>query len=677
MADIAPAQVSKSVGHRERRRKLRKSAEDLCLVTVEMGTAGFGLMLDVSEGGLGVQVMNRVEPGTDVEIAFKVPELTSRIEGTGVVTWCDGDGRLGIRFKQLKDNTNQLRQWVDSLPEAAVHEPIQFPPSPNATAISEQVRAIKSQIAASHLDVNLVLQFLVERVVELTHSNGGAIALGEGVEMVCRASSGLAPDVGVSIGTTSALTSECIRTGKIVRCDDTETDSRVDREICRELNLRSSLILPILFEAKVKGVLEVFSPLPKAFNENHLALLQQLAEFTAQIVYGPMPASAAQLESSAKAKAKPEHTALSALLTATTKAAEVPIPKPAETASVAKPAPQLVPSPPKPVEKSEKPSASATPATTSGAAAKPALVPEPVSAKPQAPAKEPVTAKAPAKEQEPAAKASKESVAAKEAVKELIPEVHFAADVVSEPASDEAGSESTDSHRALYIAAAVLLILVAAGWFYLTQRQPSSQPVAVTAPATQQPAQTLPATTATTSAPATTQPTAPAKPTQPGLVAADTVHTPNAAIVKADQSAPLVISSANQPRPRNDAPAAVAPSIAISSTPNLGSIALPGATARPELEKTQGAVSGGSLLKRVEPSYPLFARQQRIQGDVVVSARITKDGTLDRLKRLKGNPVFEPAAFAALKQWRYDPYKLNGQAQDVDTTITLQFKLKQ
>src|SRR3954465_900067 len=251
MAETAPAQLNKSAGHRERRRKSRKSAGDLCLVTVEMEPAGFGLMLDVSEGGLGVQVMNQVEPGTNVQIAFKVPELAARIEGSGVVSWYDGDGRVGIRFQQIEENcAKELKRWIDSLPESSISEPVPAPPKRTEPDLREQVRAIQAQIATSELDVDLVLQFLVERVVELTHSNGGAIALGEGDNMLCRASTGLAPDVGVKIGSGSALTSECLRTGKIVRCDDTETDVRVDREICRELNLRSSLILPVLFAGK-------------------------------------------------------------------------------------------------------------------------------------------------------------------------------------------------------------------------------------------------------------------------------------------------------------------------------------------------------------------------------------------------------------------------------------------
>src|SRR3954451_16516880 len=152
MAETAPAQSLKSAGSRERRRKSRKSAEDLCLVTVEMEPAGFGLMLDVSETGLGVQVMNRIEPGTDVQIAFKVPELGSRVEGSGVITWCDGDGRVGIRFKELKkDSGKELGQWIDSLPDSTVHEPLAtVAPRRTQPVLREQVRAIQAQIAASH-----------------------------------------------------------------------------------------------------------------------------------------------------------------------------------------------------------------------------------------------------------------------------------------------------------------------------------------------------------------------------------------------------------------------------------------------------------------------------------------------------------------------------------------------
>jgi TonB family protein len=647
MAETAPAQALKSVGHREQRRKSRKSAEDLCLVTVEMEPAGFGLMLDVSESGVGVQVMNRIEPGTDVQIAFKVPELAARIEGSGVITWCDGDGRVGIRFQQLKGQSgDHLKQWVDSLPESTIHEPLEVAPRRTQPVLREQVRAIQAQIAASQLDVDLVLQFLVERVVELTHSNGGAIALGEGEEMICRASTGLAPDLGVKIGSGSALTSECLRTGKILRCDDTETDPRVDREICRELNLRSSLILPILVEAQVRGVLEIFSPLPNAFGQQHLALLQQLAVFTSQIVYGPLPASAAEIELSAKSHARPEHTALSALLTATTKAAEIG------------PSPTKAPSPP--------------PSITA-----PVVPPKQVS--PAAPV---VRKPAP-----PIAAAATQPARAK--TKEIAPQV--TATAIQPPAgldrpsaselSLETDEESSRSRIALYIGlVALLLVLLGLGWWYKSKSAKPVQPPIASSPATPQPATTYPVPTSTPlvkSQPSQAKPLQQqAKPLQQQVVAADTVRSPDAAIVNADPSTPLVIAARNRPLPKSDTSTMEVPSVNITSGANLAGINLPGATSRPEL-RAQGVVTGGQLLRRVEPNYPPFAKQQRIQGDVVLSARVTKDGTVEHIQKTSGSPVLEPAAVAAVRQWKYDPYKLNGQAQDVDIVITVQFRLKQ
>ena len=661
MAETAPAQALKSIGHRERRRKSRKSAEDLCLVTVEMEPAGFGLMLDVSEGGLGVQVMNRIEPDTTVQVAFKIPELSSRIEGSGTITWSDGDGRIGIRFQELKgEGGSVLKQWIDSLPESRVHEPLAVLPRHTQPALMEQVRAIQSQIAASSLNLDLVLQFLVERVVEMTHSNGGAIALGQNDEMFCRASTGLAPDVGARIGSGSALTSECLSTAKIVRCDDTEIDARVDREICRELNLRSSLILPILFEGRVRGVLEVFSPVANAFNDQHLALLQQLAEFTSQIVYGSKPPGIGETESPAKAQPKSEHTALSALLTATTKISEAAPQNsaPSKTASVA-------PVAPSPAVRKQAPPAipvTVTPArqqtsSSSAAAAQPARI---------------------------SGRIKKATINEVPALA-VPPSKRMGAAAVAQSLLDKDEETSSSPARiAVYAGIATFLLIVAAlGWWYMSR---STKPVQQAAAATTSTSAVQPATPpapgpapsadpAATNAAATAQPAQP-KPSKPPMVAPDTVRSPRAAIVEADPSAPLIIAGGNKPLPKRDTPVAEVPSVNIASDTSLAGINLPGATARPEL-RSQGAITGGQLIRRVEPIYPAFAKQQRIQGDIVLSARVNKDGTVDHIKRTSGSPVLEPAAVTALRQWKYDPYKLNGQAQEVDISVTIQFRLKQ
>ncbi len=81
------------------------------------------------------------------------------------------------------------------------------------------------------------------------------------------------------------------------------------------------------------------------------------------------------------------------------------------------------------------------------------------------------------------------------------------------------------------------------------------------------------------------------------------------------------------------------------------------------------------LLQKVDPTYPPSARQQGIQGPVQLQANIGKDGTTSNIKVLSGKPILATAAVAAVQQWKYQPYKVNGQPTEVQTQITVDFKL--
>jgi periplasmic protein TonB len=87
-------------------------------------------------------------------------------------------------------------------------------------------------------------------------------------------------------------------------------------------------------------------------------------------------------------------------------------------------------------------------------------------------------------------------------------------------------------------------------------------------------------------------------------------------------------------------------------------------------------VTKGLLTNRVEPTYPPVAREARIHGEVVLTAIIDKDGNIENLQLVSGHPMLAPAAINAVKQWRYKPYLLNGQAVEVETTITVNFELR-
>jgi TonB family protein len=97
--------------------------------------------------------------------------------------------------------------------------------------------------------------------------------------------------------------------------------------------------------------------------------------------------------------------------------------------------------------------------------------------------------------------------------------------------------------------------------------------------------------------------------------------------------------------------------------------------APPQVVNISQGVSQGLLLKRVQPNYPAQAVSLRIEGPVNLQATIAKDGTIKGVKVLGGHPLLARAAADAVRQWRYKPYMLNGQPFEVQTEITVNFKL--
>ena len=83
----------------------------------------------------------------------------------------------------------------------------------------------------------------------------------------------------------------------------------------------------------------------------------------------------------------------------------------------------------------------------------------------------------------------------------------------------------------------------------------------------------------------------------------------------------------------------------------------------------------GNLILRVQPLYPPLAKQARIQGQVVLRAVISRAGAMENLQVLSGHPMLVQSAIDAVKQWRYRPYSLNGEAMEVETQVTVNFVL--
>ena len=95
----------------------------------------------------------------------------------------------------------------------------------------------------------------------------------------------------------------------------------------------------------------------------------------------------------------------------------------------------------------------------------------------------------------------------------------------------------------------------------------------------------------------------------------------------------------------------------------------------PKRIRVPARVAEANLVHDVAPKYPPEAGRARIEGTVVLLAVIGKDGSVEDVRVESGLPVLAQAAIDAVKQWRYQPYLLNGEPVEIDSQITINFTL--
>ncbi len=94
------------------------------------------------------------------------------------------------------------------------------------------------------------------------------------------------------------------------------------------------------------------------------------------------------------------------------------------------------------------------------------------------------------------------------------------------------------------------------------------------------------------------------------------------------------------------------------------------------LHRSEG-VMAAALIYKVQPQYSAIARTMRLTGTVYLRAIILTDGTVRQLEAISGNPILANLALQAVRQWRYQPTRLNGEPVEVETFITVNFILDQ
>ena len=142
-----------------------------------------------------------------------------------------------------------------------------------------EIIRMQMEVARSGFDLGGVMSFVSEGLLSLTGANGACVELVEGEEIVVRAGTGvMAAQLGSRSRRRGTLPGRCVELGTVLRCDDSDIDSRVDREACRRLGLRSLLVAPLKHQGRTIGVVKVTAPTVAAFGSGDAHIVELMSE---------------------------------------------------------------------------------------------------------------------------------------------------------------------------------------------------------------------------------------------------------------------------------------------------------------------------------------------------------------------------------------------------------------
>ena len=239
------------------------------LISRDRGFRTFGIILNISRGGMAVQTFRPLAAGhiTEIRHCFSKSPIYS---GAGQVVWKKEGGLAGLRF---------LNGRLKNLPE--LRESGQFDGSPRSEASDLPLVACRNTSNPNAFES--ALHLLARSAMALTDAAGVAIVLGNSNAMQCRASAGVAPEVGTQLDPDSGLSGHSLRTKSVILCQDAWADPRVNVAAARQMDTRSILIVPITMAGIVVGLIEAFSPATNHFDEQHVQRLEPLVTVLASV----------------------------------------------------------------------------------------------------------------------------------------------------------------------------------------------------------------------------------------------------------------------------------------------------------------------------------------------------------------------------------------------------------
>ncbi len=517
---------------------------------------------------------------------------------------------------------------------------------------------------------------VVQRAVSMTHAAGAAIALVDGEEVLTAASAGSSVPPPGTRSRISGFTGLAIQKRETLVCDDTQTDTRVDASVCGALDIRSMAVTPVKVRGVVEGALAVFFNAPRAITRTHVAMIRTLADVAAALLeregphhrepvplVSPKPAPAAPIEIQTAPAPVPmqEATKPGPAASAADVLKDITDDEIAETLAQLHAVQESVPPKNPPIKPS---------VAEPKAGLKTSALIEPVAQVKVAPKPKPDKAEVLPAAVDPIGDAAVHAIVPTQPE----PQTHVYSEPHPAASSDVPLFHATVPEqrspwmkRAVPIAGIAAIVIAVAGFVYrgaggkatVAAATPQAASEAVTPPA--------PVTVASTD---TTPPTPP-QPAPEARTKPMPVQTAVSEPAPERRAAPMVLPPSTSAMQREESVEAPALSGAVTSA----SVALPAPKVGVPAAPRPAIFVAAKVARQTPPVYPQMALTRRIEGQVMVRARVSKDGTVAQVQALTGHSLLREAAAHAVKSWRYAPATQDGTPVDSEVQVSVNFRL--
>jgi periplasmic protein TonB len=552
-----------------------------------------------------------------------------------------------------------------------------------------------STAATPQTDLQERLAEIAGRAKNFTGAGGVAIALAAGENFATFVVTGTSLEIGAIVPIPTSFGGFRREKGNVLRCPDTDKEATIDMKACRAARIKSMLVVPVGDLNSVRAILAVFSSAAHAFTETHVAVLKTLAEVISNLL--PEKEKVASVQPETKPEKKTDE-----LLEHPFNPAFDPIPKAVkigggELSDFNQPPAST------PIESPPSRATSTTGSIFAGGAVAPAkpiphIPPRPAAAGSSAPpraqgsvldlASDPIA--------EGALVKPKKTRGKRESSRSL------ATTSITNVAVSSRRSFEFD-FRKFYTAVVAVVALVAATWGlfeYVAARnarrvaesyiipppansrtnKPMAAPARTIQPVPTQPAPVEPAAVQPTpmktdvvgSATASALPARAPEPLAPApqpivqsrkSTASDATELKGQDIVVVSQPSPSALRTLEEESP---------PPVNVPTSSGMIGNLLNGSAPAPTPVLKRSQVVAAVVASKVAPVYPDQAKRYGLFGKVVISAKVTKTGTVGEVRPVTGNAILSDAAIRAVKKWRYKPATMDG--RPVDSTVELTFE---